>query len=120
MYPPSADVGRLSPDAGRPDRHLRCRIPKRADDMFETAQTVDQAIDEVGRWADSLPGDFSIDITDHDDLTVIEVNGTLIASGIAVAGVDSYDRCACRRCVPFRCAGSRWSPRVAPRPSRRT
>lgn len=52
--------------------------------MFRSAQDVDGAIDEIGRWADSLPGDFTIEVTDYDDGVVIEVTGTLISSGLVL------------------------------------
>lgn len=52
--------------------------------MFHSAQTVEDAIDELARWADSLPGEFTIDVTDFTDATVIEVTGTLISSGLGL------------------------------------
>lgn len=47
--------------------------------MFRSSGNIDEAIDEVTRWADSLPGEFSIDVTDHDGEVLIEVNGVLIS-----------------------------------------
>ncbi|HUF84060.1 MAG TPA: DUF6516 family protein [Acidimicrobiia bacterium] len=38
----------------------------------------------MGRWADSLPGDFAIEVTDHTDGAVIAVTGVLISSGLVV------------------------------------
>ena len=53
--------------------------------MFRSAGNIDEAIDEVTRWADSLPGDFSIDVTDHDAEVLIELNGVLISSGLLLS-----------------------------------
>lgn len=53
--------------------------------MFRSAKDVDGAIEEVRTWADSLPGEFALDVTDYDDGTVIAVKGTLISSEIVVS-----------------------------------
>lgn len=52
--------------------------------MFHAAQNIDEAVDEVGRWTDSLPGEFEVEVADFDDATVIEVIGILISSGLAL------------------------------------
>lgn len=52
--------------------------------MFRSSTTVDEALDEIVGWADSLPGDFSIDVIDHDDATTIELHGALISSAVEV------------------------------------
>ncbi|MBA2576191.1 MAG: hypothetical protein H0V05_06040, partial [Euzebyaceae bacterium] len=40
--------------------------------MFRSPQNLDEAVDEAGRWADSLPGDFAVEVTGFDDATVIQ------------------------------------------------
>lgn len=52
--------------------------------MFRSARDIEGAVEEVGRWADSLPGDFAIEVTDHTDGAVIAVTGVLISSGLSV------------------------------------
>jgi len=67
--------------------------------VFDRARSVDEAVGEIETWADSLPGDFSVNVTDYDDASLIEVDGSLIASGLVVrasirvgpgATVDEY------------------------------
>ena len=55
--------------------------------MFQSAHNSDEAIDEVVRWADSLPGEFAVDVTDYDDGLLIEVRGTLLSSGLSLAAL---------------------------------
>lgn len=52
--------------------------------MFERAENIDDAIDEVQLLASSLPGDFTVNVTDYSDVTVVEARGTLISSGCDV------------------------------------
>ena len=52
--------------------------------MFRSSTTIDEALDEIAGWADSRPGDFSVDVVDHDDATTIERHGALISSGVEV------------------------------------
>lgn len=52
--------------------------------MFHSAQTVDDAVEEVSRWTDSLPGEFTVDVTDFTDAAVFEATGTLISSGLVL------------------------------------
>lgn len=50
--------------------------------MFRASSSIEDAIDEIATWADSLPGDFAVDVTEHDDLTIIDVAGALVSSGL--------------------------------------
>lgn len=52
--------------------------------MFERAITIDDAIDEVRLLASSLPGDFTVNVIDYHDQTVIQARGTLVSSSCAV------------------------------------
>jgi len=52
--------------------------------VFRSPQNLDEAVDEVGRWADSLPGDFAVEVTGFDDATVIQVTGALTSSGLVL------------------------------------
>jgi hypothetical protein len=52
--------------------------------VFDRARSVGEAVYEIETWADSLPGVFSVDVTDHDDASVIRVDGSLIASALQV------------------------------------
>ncbi|MBL8776840.1 MAG: hypothetical protein JNK12_12945 [Acidimicrobiales bacterium] len=52
--------------------------------MFRSSTTIDEALEEIVGWADSLPGDFSIDVVDHDDATTIDLHGALISSAVEV------------------------------------
>lgn len=52
--------------------------------MFDSARNIDEAIDEVVRWAGALPGDFAAGVTTYDEATVIAVHGTLMPSRLAV------------------------------------
>jgi hypothetical protein len=47
-------------------------------------QNLDEAVDEVGRWADSLPGDFAVEVTGFDDARVIQVRICDIAAALEV------------------------------------
>lgn len=62
--------------------------------MFRSARDVDGAIDEIGRWADSLPGDFAIEVTDYADGAVIAVTGLLMSSGLALRAWVHLDESA--------------------------
>jgi hypothetical protein len=52
--------------------------------VFERARTLEEAVDEIETWADSLPGDFSVSVTSYDDSAVLDVDGSLIASALLV------------------------------------
>jgi ribosome-associated toxin RatA of RatAB toxin-antitoxin module len=52
--------------------------------VFGRARTLEDAVEEVETWPDSLPGDFSVNVTSYDDSSVIAVDGSLIASAVVV------------------------------------
>lgn len=62
--------------------------------MFRSARGIEGAIDEIGRWADSLPGEFAIEVIDYADGAVIAVTGVLISSGLGLRAWIHLDESA--------------------------